>query len=65
MLNSVDNQGIERFISAQKNQKEQKYNIIFITIESMSADFMAYFGNKENLTPNLDKISKQGLFLLI
>lgn len=58
----VDNQGIERFISAQKNQKEQKYNIIFITIESMSADFMAHFGNKENLTPNLDEISKQGLF---
>ena len=58
----VDNHGIERFISAKKNQKEQKYNIIFITMESLSADFMAYFGNKENLTPNLNEISKKGLF---
>jgi phosphoglycerol transferase MdoB-like AlkP superfamily enzyme len=58
----VDDRGIERFISAQKNQKEQKYNIIFIAIESMNADFMAYFGNQKNLTPNLDEISKKGLF---
>jgi phosphoglycerol transferase MdoB-like AlkP superfamily enzyme len=58
----VDNRGIERFISAQKNQKEQKYNIIFITMESLSADFMAHFGNQKNLTSNLDEISKKGLF---
>ena len=58
----VDDRGIERFISAKKNQKEQKYNIIFITMESLSADFMAFFGNKDNLTPNLDEISKKGLF---
>jgi phosphoglycerol transferase MdoB-like AlkP superfamily enzyme len=54
----VDNHGIERLISAKKNQKEQKYNIIIIVMESLSADFMAYFGNKENLTPNLNEISK-------
>jgi phosphoglycerol transferase MdoB-like AlkP superfamily enzyme len=58
----VENSGIERFISAKKNQQEQKYNIIFITIESMSADFMTYFGNQENITPNLDAIAKKGLF---
>ena len=58
----VDNRGIERFIFAKKNQKEQKYNIIFITMESMSADFMAYFGNKQNLTPNLDNLANKGLF---
>jgi len=58
----VENTGIERFIVAQKNQKEQKYNIIFITIESMSADFMTHFGSKKNLTPNLDEFAKKGLF---
>ena len=58
----VENTGIERFISASKNHKEQKYNIIFITIESMNADFMAYFGSKDNLTPNLDELAKKGLF---
>lgn len=41
---------------------ENSYNIIFVSIESFSADFMSYFGNKENLTPNLDKLAKQGLF---
>ncbi len=58
----VENKGIERFIYGEKNKKEQKYNIIFVTLESMNADFMAYFGNKENLTPNLDNIAKKGLF---
>ena len=43
-------------------QKKQKYNIIFITIESMSTDFMTYFGDKKNLTPNLDEFAKKGLF---
>ena len=58
----VENTGIERFISAHKKQKDQKYNIIFITIESMSADFMTHFGGKKNLTPNLDEFAKKGLF---
>ncbi|MCK9223774.1 MAG: LTA synthase family protein [Candidatus Muirbacterium halophilum] len=38
-------------------------NIILITIESMSAEFMNNFGNKNNLTPNLDNLSKKGIFL--
>ena len=28
----------------------------------MNADFMTYFGNKKNLTPNLDNFAKKSLF---
>ncbi|MGV7106059.1 LTA synthase family protein [Flavobacterium sp. U410] len=38
-------------------------NVVFVLMESMSADFMRSFGNNQNLTPNLDSIAKQGLFL--
>ena len=36
-------------------------NIVLITIESMSGDFLERYGNTENLTPNLDKLMKQGM----
>ncbi|MDE7411853.1 MAG: sulfatase-like hydrolase/transferase [Paramuribaculum sp.] len=36
-------------------------NIILITIESMSADFMERYGNTEHLTPNLDSIARHSL----
>lgn len=32
-------------------------NVIMITIESLSADFLEHFGNKEGLTPTLDSIA--------
>ena len=35
---------------------EQKKNIVLITIESLSADFMGYFGNTGGITPNLDSL---------
>ena len=37
-------------------------NIMLVCIESFSAEFMTAFGNKENLTPNLDKMAKQSIF---
>ena len=36
-------------------------NIILITIESMSADFMGYFGNEKGITPNLDTLFEHSL----
>ncbi len=41
---------------------EQKYNVILVTIESLSSDFLNYFGNKRGLTPNLDALIGQSLF---
>lgn len=44
------------------SSKVEKYNIIIITVESLSAEFMAKFGNKSGITPNLDKIADASIF---
>lgn len=36
-------------------------NVILITIESFSADFMGRFGNTEGLTPNIDSLAKNSI----
>ncbi len=51
---------IEREIVGRGPQKN--LNVVLISVESLSADFMAAFGNKENLTPNLDKLAGESLF---
>lgn len=48
-----------------KGENEQNPNIILIAIESFSADFLTAFGNKNNLTPNYDKMANESVFLLI
>lgn len=37
-------------------------NIVLITVESLSAEYMGTFGNNDNLTPNLDRLTKESLF---
>lgn len=56
---SVNYDDLSRFT---KGETEQKPNIIVIAIESFSADFLTEFGNKENLTPNYDQLSKESIF---
>lgn len=53
--------GIARFIPSPHSGSEKKYNVIFVTMESFSADFMAAFGSTENIAPNLDELAKNGL----
>jgi len=36
-------------------------NVVIIMMESMSAEYMATFGNKENITPNLDRLAGEGM----
>jgi len=36
-------------------------NVIMITVESLSADFLGHFGNKQNLTPFLDSLATQSI----
>lgn len=36
-------------------------NIIMISVESLSAEFMGAYGGSKGLTPELDKLSKEGL----
>jgi phosphoglycerol transferase MdoB-like AlkP superfamily enzyme len=51
---------IERTITA--DSAEKKYNIVLISIESLSANFLKHFGNKENITPVLDSLIDKSLF---
>lgn len=57
---SDDKKDLTRLISAKGIEKHK--NVILVVMESMSADYMAAFGNQDNLTPNLDKFAKEGLF---
>lgn len=44
------------------NTGEQiKPNVIMVTLESFSAEFMTAFGNSQHLTPNLDSIASHGV----
>ena len=38
-------------------------NIVIVTMESMSSSYMAHGGNTLNITPQLDRLATQGLFL--
>ncbi len=42
--------------------EEKRLNVIQITVESLSASYLGAFGNKESLTPYLDRISEESLF---
>ena len=41
--------------------KRRPKNIILISVESLSADYLGAYGNKENLTPYLDALAKESL----
>jgi len=41
---------------------ETQKNIVLITVESLSASFLAHFGNTDNITPNLDRLINESLF---
>jgi phosphoglycerol transferase MdoB-like AlkP superfamily enzyme len=42
--------------------EEHRKNVVLIVVESLSASFMASFGNDRELTPRLDALAKDGLF---
>lgn len=45
----------------KSDQTAEKPNVIMITVESLSADFLGYFGNEQHLTPVLDSLAKANL----
>jgi phosphoglycerol transferase MdoB-like AlkP superfamily enzyme len=55
----ADSLTIERKIT--DSQPAKNYNIVLISIESLSADFMARYGNTQNITPGLDSLAKHSL----
>lgn len=55
----TEKETIERYIN--NGGISEKPNVIMITMESMSADFMAHFGNKNNITPIMDSLVDSSL----
>ena len=42
--------------------EDKNYNVMMITVESLSGSFFTKFGGQYNITPNLDTIAQQSLF---
>jgi phosphoglycerol transferase MdoB-like AlkP superfamily enzyme len=51
---------IEREIVASGPMK--RLNVVLVSVESLSADFMAAFGNRDGITPRLDALANESLF---
>ncbi len=41
---------------------EKRLNVVLISVESLSADYLGSFGNTGGMTPYLDSLANQGLF---
>ena len=57
---SADPLSIERQI--KYDSPAHKWNIVLISVESLSGDYMQYFGNKQHITPYLDSLIPHSLF---
>ncbi len=51
---------LDKFISSTYH-RTKKINVVLVVMESMSRKFMTTFGNDQKLTPNLDRLYKEGL----
>ena len=52
----------ERFTRKIRSEApEKKLNVIVVIEESLSASYLGIFGNKENLSPNIDKLAGESL----
>ena len=49
----------ERTIAARGPEK--RLNVVLISVEALSAEFLAAFGNREGLTPRLDRLAGEGM----
>ncbi len=60
--NSFVNPSSERFTRAIRGEgPEKRLNLVVVIEESLSAEYLGSFGNKDNLTPNLDRLASQSL----
>ncbi|QAA80858.1 alkaline phosphatase family protein [Aequorivita sp. H23M31] len=51
-----------KVVNSHSTQKDLTPNVIFICVESLSADFLKTFGNEEHITPTLDSLANHSLF---
>jgi phosphoglycerol transferase MdoB-like AlkP superfamily enzyme len=58
-ISNISTSSTERVISSEL--PEIKKNLVLITIESYSAEFLKIYGNEQNITPFLDSLSTKSL----
>jgi phosphoglycerol transferase MdoB-like AlkP superfamily enzyme len=58
----VDSQPFAIRRSVQPQRPERRLNVVLVTVESLSADYLTRFGNDKGITPNLDKLAGESLF---
>jgi phosphoglycerol transferase MdoB-like AlkP superfamily enzyme len=51
--------GLTRSVAAARPERD--LNVVLIVVESLSARFLGTFGNRDGLTPNLDRLANEGL----
>lgn len=59
LLSQYPEHNLTRNITSE--QPEMKKNVVLISIESLSADFMAHYGNTEKITPFLDSLADKSM----
>lgn len=60
-LIAPDTEHVEQPRIIKAEGPEKRLNVVLISVESLSADFLGSFGNQRNLTPHLDRIASEGL----
>ncbi len=46
----------------QSDSAERQLNVVMISVESLSAEYLGVYGNTQNITPFLDSLAQQSLF---
>lgn len=45
----------------KSDNTENRMNVVLISVESLSANFLGSYGNTQGITPNLDSLAREGL----
>jgi phosphoglycerol transferase MdoB-like AlkP superfamily enzyme len=53
-------EGVERHIV--HDRPERRLNVVLVSVESLGAEFLGRYGDKRNLTPNLDRLAGESLW---
>ena len=56
-INKEYNSGQHNFHEVVSDKEEKHWNIVLVTLESMSAEYMERFGNDRHLTPFMDSLA--------
>ena len=58
----IHNSSIARYIVADSTKQSNKYNVVLVLMERMSAFNLARNGNTENITPFLDSLANHSIY---